>query len=99
MVVVVIVVTSVVMCRGGARNELGPRLLTAAVKQLYNVTAVEQLYKVTAESQLRLPDLTVLPPPIFYPARSYETRTKLWYPEPSVSPALWSQSAMVHFYR
>ena len=87
------------MCRGGARNELGPRLLTAAVKQLYNVTAVEQLYKVTAESQLRLPDLTVLPPHIFYPARSYETRTKLWCPGSSVSPALWSKAVMVHFYR
>ena len=48
----------------------------------------------TAEAQL-----TVLPPPALYPARSYETRTKLWYPEPTVSPALWSQSVMVHFYR
>ena len=82
------------LCRGGARNELGPRLLTAAVKQLYNVTAVEQLYNMTAEAQL-----TVLPPPALYPARSYETRTKLWCPGSSVSPALWSQSVMVHFYR
>ena len=51
----------------------------------------------TAEAQL-----TVLPPPALYPARSYETRTKLWSPGSPVSPvspALWSQAAMVHFYR
>ena len=65
-----------------------------AVEQLYNTTAVEQLYNMTAEAQL-----TVLPPPALYPARSYETRTKLWSPGSLVSPALWSQAAMVHFYR
>ena len=60
------------------------------------MTAVEQLYNTTAEPEAQL---TVLPPPALYPARSYETRTKLWSPGSPVSPALWSQAVMVHFYR
>ena len=77
--------------RGELRVEVGPRLITEAVKTVYNVSQVGGLHSA---------DLTVMPPNFFYPAKSYEVRS-LWQENPK-SFSFWSDflanSSMVHFY-
>ena len=77
--------------KGERRIEIGPLLITRAVKTLYNVSQV---------GGLRARDITVMPPVFFYPAKSYQVKT-LWH-EKQRKFSEWSKflenSVQVHFY-
>jgi len=77
--------------KGELRTEVGPRLITEAVKTVYNVSLV---------GGLNSTDLTVMPPNFFYPAKSYQVKS-LWQETPrsfSYWSSFLSNSSMIHFY-
>ena len=77
--------------KGVENNEIGPLMLTDAIKQFYNISMVEN-YQNT--------NLTVLPSHFFFPAKSYEL--SLLWTEAAKSEEEWEKwlqnSSMVHFY-
>jgi len=80
---------------GNVREEVGPRLITEAVKKYLNITEIE-----AAGDSPRSSQMTILPTERFYPVKAFE-KGKLWPVNPHSFEdwsSLFFNSSMVHFY-